>query len=139
MGGMNYAIGDLPQSWFRSVPFPRPRIAEPQRREQMKRRGFWPAVMSHNANEQVLWCRFSVFHKNVEVPVVIENTRVEQFVLELVARATLTRIYEVAIREFALRVLVEVLHVGVRGRTVDIEVVFLHVLAVIAFAVGEAE
>src|SRR6185312_3496322 len=36
-------------------------------------------------------------------------------------------------------VLIEVLHVGVRGRAVEVEVVFLHILPVIALAVGESE
>ena len=44
-----------------------------------------------------------------------------------------------AIRELPLRVLVEVLHVRVRRRRVDVEVVLLDVLAVIPLAVREAE
>ncbi len=46
---------------------------------------------------------------------------------------------EVPVGELALRVLVEVLHVRVGRRRVDVEVVLLHVLAVVPLAVGEAE
>ena len=63
----------------------------------MKRRGFWPAVMSHNANEQVLWCRFSVFHKNVEVPIVFEDAGIEKFVFPIVAAAPPAGFDQVAI------------------------------------------
>jgi len=45
----------------------------------------------------------------------------------------------VAVRELPLRVLVEVLHVGVGRRRVEVEVVLLDVLAVVPLAVGEAE
>ena len=38
-----------------------------------------------------------------------------------------------------LRVLVEIFHVRVRGRAIEVEVVLLHVLAVVALAVGEPE
>src|SRR5262249_10192137 len=41
--------------------------------------------------------------------------------------------------EPALRVLVEVLHVRMRRRAVEVEVVFLHVLAVVALAIGQPE
>ena len=46
---------------------------------------------------------------------------------------------EVGVRERRLRVLVEVLHVRVRRRAVEVEVVLLDVLAVVALAVGQAE
>src|SRR4029453_12247193 len=68
-----------------------------------------------------------------------EDAGVEQLVLELVPRAPAVRLDEVPIREFPLRVLVEELHVRVRRRAVDVEVVLLDVLAVIALVVGEPE
>src|SRR5881409_2802486 len=46
---------------------------------------------------------------------------------------------EPGVGEDPLRVLVEVLHVGVRRRGVEVEVAFLHVLAVIALGAGETE
>ena len=38
-----------------------------------------------------------------------------------------------------MRIFVEILHVRVSGCAVEVEVVFLDVLAVVAFAIGEAE
>jgi hypothetical protein len=46
---------------------------------------------------------------------------------------------ELVVGKRALRILVEILHVRVRGRGIEVEVVLLHVLAVIALAVGQAE
>ena len=68
------------------------------------------------------------------------NTPVStQLVLELLTRAAAVGLDKVRVGELALRVLVEVLHVRVRGRAVEIEVVLLDVLAVVALAVGQAE
>src|SRR4029078_1474749 len=74
-----------------------------------------------------------------EVPVVVEDAGVQELVLQLLAAPPAVRLDEVPVRELALRVLVEVLHVRVRGRGVEVEVVLLGVLAVVALAVGEAE
>src|SRR5215472_391284 len=46
---------------------------------------------------------------------------------------------EPRIRKLRLRILIEELHVGVRGCRVQIVVIFLHILAVIALASGESE
>src|SRR6516165_4126206 len=100
---------------------------------------FGSAVVHRNPNEQILRSGFGILDEHIEVAVVLEHAGVKQLILELVARPASTRFHKIAIREFALRVLVEVLHVGVRGCTVEIEVIFLHVLAVIALAVCETE
>src|SRR5881397_3476473 len=46
---------------------------------------------------------------------------------------------EIGVRIGDLRVLVQILHVRVRRRRIEVEVVFLHVLAVVRLAVGESE
>jgi hypothetical protein len=38
-----------------------------------------------------------------------------------------------------MRVLVEIFHVGVRRRTVEVEVVLLHILSMVALVVGQSE
>src|SRR5262249_13460629 len=75
----------------------------------------------------------------VEIATVLEDTRVEQLVFELMPRALPVGVHEIAVRERPLWILVEVLHVRVRGRRVEVEVVLLDVLAVIALAIGEPE
>src|SRR4029453_3291523 len=64
---------------------------------------------------------------------------VEKLVFEFLAAPAAVGLDEIPIRELALRILVEVFHVRMRRRTVDVEVVLLHVLAVVALAVGQAE
>ena len=83
--------------------------------------------------------RLGVLDEHVEIAVVVEDARVQKFVLELFARAAPVRFDQVAIGILPLRVLVQILHVRVRRRAVEIKVVFLDVLAVVAFAVGQAE
>ena len=90
--------------------------------------------------EDVLGRGLGVLDEDVEVAVLVEDAGVEQLVLELAARAaggwSSTR-SSYGIRR--LRVLVEILHVRVRRRAVEVEVVLLDVLAVVALAVGQAE
>ena len=92
----------------------------------------------------LIWIRsprglLGVLDEDVEVAVLVEHARVEQFVLEFVPAPAAAGFDKVGVREGGLRILVEVLHVRVRRRAVEVEVVLLDVLAVIALAVGQAE
>src|SRR5260370_1867761 len=53
--------------------------------------------------------------------------------------AATVRVEEICVRKLPLRIVVQVLHVRMGGRAVEVEVVFLDILAVVAFAVGQAE
>src|SRR5262249_46442130 len=64
---------------------------------------------------------------------------IDQLVFEVVATTRAIGVHDLAVRVRSLRILVQVLHVRVRGRAVEIEVVLLDVFAVIALAVGQAE
>jgi len=41
------------------------------------------------------------------------------------------------VRKCGLRILVQILHVGMRGSAVEVEVIFLYILAMIAFVAGK--
>ncbi len=129
----------LAQVWLRRPGFPRPGVAKPERREQLEPGGFRPAVVDGDPDQDVVRTFFGVLEEDVEVPVVVEDAGVDQLVLELLPRPALVRFHQVPVRELPLRVLVEVLHVRVRGRRVDVEVILLDVLAVVPLAVGEPE
>ena len=58
---------------------------------------------------------------------------------ELVARPAAIRFDQITVGKLLLRILIEVYHVGVRRRAVEIKIAFLNVLAVVAFAVGQAK
>src|SRR5205807_748310 len=79
------------------------------------------------------------FDEHVKIAIVIEDTRVQQFILELGAAAALTGVNEIRVRERGLRIFVQVLHVRMRRRAVEVEVIFLYFFAVVAFAIGQAE
>ena len=110
-----------------------------KRRQHVEPRRLGPAVVDGDAHEDVAWPGFGVLHEHVEVAVLVEGAGVDQLVLEVLARAPAVGLEQVAVRELALRVLVQELHVRVRRRRVDVEVVLLDVLAVVALAVGEPE
>ena len=118
---------------------PRPAIAEPQRGQQMQGRAVGTAVHRRDAHQQLFHRGLGVLHEDVEVAVLSEDPGVEQFELGVVAGAPLVLLQQAGIGELRLRILVEHLHVGVRGRVVQVEVVLLDVLAVVALVGAEAE
>ena len=118
---------------------PRPGVPEPERGQEVHGGRLRPAVPDADPDEDVLRRRLRVFDEHVEVPVVVEDAGVDQLEFGLVARAVGVRGHELVVRIRPLRVLVEVLHVRVGRSAVEVEVVLLHVFAVVALAVGQAE
>jgi hypothetical protein len=92
-----------------------------------------------DANEDVLRPRLRVFDEHVEVAVVRKDPGVEELVLGVESTASLVGFHQITVRVRTLRILVQILHVRVRGRAVEVEVVLLDVLSVISLAVGQAE
>ena len=72
---------------------PRPGVAEPQRRQQVQRRGVGAAVVRGDAHQDVVVRGLRVLDDHVEVAVVVEDPGVEQLVLVvlLAAAAVLVR------------------------------------------------
>ena len=101
--------------------------------------GRGPAIVDGDADQDVVGACLGVLEEHVEVAVVVEDARVEQLVFDLLPRPSAVRLHEVSIRELPLRILVEVRHVRVRGRRIEVEIVLLDVLAVVPLAVGEPE
>ena len=119
---------------------PGPGVAEPDRRQQVERRRLRAAVVDRDLDEDVLGRRLGVLDEDVEVAAVVEDAGVEQLVLGLgsIARRRFSS-SRLRVRVLRLRVLVEVLQVGVRRRRVEVEPVLLDVLAVVALGVRQAE
>ena len=137
--GLNDARPHLAQRRLRLVLAPRPGVAEPERRQDTKPGRFRPAIVHGDADEDVFRALLRVLHEHVEIPVVVEDAGIEQLVLELFPRSSPVGLDQVPVGILPLRVLVEILHVRVGGRAVDVEVVLLDVLAVVRLAVGEPE
>ena len=105
----------------------------------MKRGRIGTPVDGGEADEDVLGVGLGVLDRHVEVAVLVEDARVEEFVLHLGFAALGVGVHEVLVGEGGLWVFVVALEVGVAGRPIHVEVVFLHVLAVVALAAGESE
>src|SRR5262249_50226163 len=90
-------------------------------------------------DEDVLVGFLGILHEHVKVTILIEDARVQQLILELMAAPATTGLDQVPIREGRLGILVKVLHVRMRRLAVQVEVILLDILPVIAFAVGQPE
>ena len=118
---------------------PRPAVAEPDRGQEPQVRGLRSTIGDGDLDQNVFNIRFRVFHDDIEVAVVVENSGVEQFEFRLVFSAAAVFFDQSPIWELRLRVLVQILHVRVRRRAVKVKVIFLDVFAVIAFVTCQAE
>ena len=118
---------------------PRPRVPEPERGQQVKRRRLGPAVGGRDPDQDVVGVRLRVLDGHVPVAALVEGARLEQLELGIAAPAAAVLLHQARVRIRRLRVLVQAAHVRVRRRRVEVEVVLLHVLAVIALRAREPE
>ena len=121
------------------VGLPGPHVAEPELRQHVEARRLGPAIVDRDQHQNVLGRGLGVLDHDVEVAVVLEDAGVDQLELEVALAAAPVLLDQMAIGERRLRILVEELEVGVGRGGVEIVVELLHVLAVVALAVGEAE
>jgi hypothetical protein len=103
----------------------------------MQRRRLGAAVDRANADQDIVRASFGVFDKHVEIAVVVEDARVEQLVLRVVLAAAGVLGHQIGIGVDSLRVLVEHPHPRVRGRRVQVKVVFFDILTMVAFGAGQ--
>ena len=118
---------------------PGPGVPEPERGQQMKRRGIGAAVAGRDLDQNILGRGLGIFDEDVEVAILIEDARVQQLVFEFLPAAAAIGVDEVGVGICGLRIFVEIFHVGVGRGRVEVEVIFLHVLAVISLAVRQSE
>ena len=118
---------------------PAPRVAEPQRRQQVQRRLLRAAIRRRDADQDVVAGALRVLDLHVVVPAVVEDAGVRELELHPRAAARGVLLHDLRIRERVDRILVEELHIRMRRRRVEVEVVLLHVLAVISLVATEAE
>jgi len=102
--------------------------------------GRFRATIGNRDSDHDLFRGFlGILYIHIKVTVIIENTRVDQLVLELIVGATPIGCYQISVRIFSLRIFIEPLHVGMRGSRIEIKVVLLDILAVVSLAVGESK
>src|SRR6185437_3253506 len=97
------------------------------------------AIAYADLDEEIFRSPLGIFHEDIEVAISVKDSCIQQLVLHISTIAPLVRLDQIHIRESCLRVLVQVLHVGMRWRAVEVEVVFFGVLSMVGFAVRQSE
>ena len=116
---------------------PRPRVAEPERRQHLQRRLLGRVVLDHDAGEDLGRRRLRVGDVDGPVAVVVERAGVEQ--LELGILKTAAVVDELVVGEGDLRVVVAPVQQRVARQPLEVPPVLLDVLAVVSLRPREAE
>src|SRR5580693_1358206 len=103
----------------------------------MRGRGSWSPIGRTDAYGDVFGALLGVFDDNVEVSILIEDPRIDELIFHFFAAASPVRGQQLLVGIGCLRILVQIPHVGVGGRVVQVKVIFLYVLPMIALAVSE--
>ncbi len=85
---------------------PRPGIAKPQRRQQVKHCLFRPTVRDRDPNQQIVRRRLGVLYCDIEIPILLKHAGVSQLKLRVIKSAAPVFFYQAFIRKRRLRVLV---------------------------------
>ena len=80
-----------------------------------------------------------IFHEHIKIAIAAEDAGVHQLKLKIPLSPSSVLFHQPGVREFLLWIPVEILHVGMRRRGIEVGVIFLHVLAVISLFSGEPE
>ena len=118
---------------------PSPGVAEPERRQKVQFGGLGAAVRGDDADVNLIRRGLGVGDFDVEVTVLVKHPGIEQIEGRVVARASRVFFHERAVGKSAVRILVEIAQQTVGRRGVEIEVIFLHVLAAVALRAGQSE
>jgi hypothetical protein len=118
---------------------PRPRVAEPQLRQHVQHRAVGPAIVHRELDQDVVMVGLRVGRVDVEVALRFEHARVGELELRMLAGALLVLGDEAFVWERGLRILVERLQPRGGRQRIEVEVLFLDVLAVIALGAAETE
>mmetsp|Transcript_44993 Transcript_44993/g.104938 ORF Transcript_44993/g.104938 Transcript_44993/m.104938 type:complete len:285 (+) Transcript_44993:1202-2056(+) len=118
---------------------PGPGVSEPSLGEQVQLCLLTPAVVGRDLHQRVIHVRLRVLHHYVEVFVLIQDARVEQFVLqqERILLSLEVHPSKLVIRILGLRVFVHHLHVAVGRCGVQVVIELLDVLTVIPLRIRQ--
>jgi hypothetical protein len=71
--------------------------------------------MDRYPDQKIFRSFLRVFEEDIEVPIVFEDPCVKKLIFEVIAREPPVRFHQIPIWVLSLRILVEILHVGMRG------------------------
>ncbi len=97
------------------------------------------AIRGRDLNQDVVRGRLGVFDLNIEIAVLVKGAGVGDFVFRLFLRPVTVRVDQLLVGIRPLRILIERALVGMRGQRIEKEVGLLHVLAMVAFRISQAE
>src|SRR5215469_15228305 len=98
-----------------------------------------PAVCDGDANQDIFAGRFRVFGENVEVSAMVENAGLFEFEFWLGTGADPVLNDQAFVWKGRLRVLVQMLHVRVGRRAVEVVITFLDVLTMVSLGTRQTE
>ncbi len=98
-----------------------------------------PRLNGRDLYQNIVRTCFGIFNENVEIPVFMENAGVEQAHIPSLPGPLTVYPNKFIIRIRCLRILVEILHIGVSRRAVKVEIILLDILPMVALAVGQSE
>ena len=130
---------DLVQPRPVGLALPGPLVAEPQRRQDVHLGRFRTAVVDGDLDQDILRGRLGVLDEHVKVAVLVEHAGIDQLILEVLPAPAPVGLDQVVVGVGRLRILVEVLHIRMGRRAVEVEVILLDILAMVGFAVGQPE
>ena len=118
---------------------PAPCIPEPDMWNDVQGSRLRTTIPGNNTEEQLVFIFLCGFNEDVPISIVIKDARIDKLILPVSFAAFGVFSDEILVGELALRVLVEIFHVGMRRRVVEVEVSFFDALPVIPLWVREAE
>src|SRR6267143_2057900 len=116
-----------------------PYVPKPHCRQQIELRFLRTAIPGRDLDQDVFRRRLGIFHEHVEIAVIIEHARVEQLVFWVASFSLSIFLDELRVRVGRLGIFIQELHVRMRGRRIEVEVVLFYIFAMVAFISCEAE
>ena len=139
MVGSYQAVTNGGQGGLGRTFIPGPCVPEPQRRQQVDRRGVGPAVVRRHEHQDVVRGGLGVLDQHIEIAIVVERAGVQELVFHVLLAPATVRRHQIQVGESSLGILVLALEVRVGRCAVQVEPVLLDILAVVALPVGESE
>ena len=90
-------------------------------------------------DEDIFRRLLGIFDEDVEIAIIPKDAGVEQFIFHVCTTAALAGLDQIGVRVGRLRILVQVLHIRMGWRAVEVEIIFFNVFAVITLAVRQPE
>jgi hypothetical protein len=100
---------------------------------------FRTAVVDGDLDQDILRGGLGILDEYIKVAVLIEHSRIDELILEVLPATVPVGLDQVGVGVRRLRILVEVFHIRMGRRTVEVEVILLDILTMVGFTVGQPE